>query len=442
MRAFKPLNNRVSTPAAAAGTQDETAARPATRPGTGYPGQELLADPVTAQIVLAAWGGAPAVVVPSPPGSGKTRLTVHLGALLSDRGGLRVGIAAQTRAQATDIARRLAAVGDRDKVGVLWKTSGPRPDVGDCPIIGNKYDVWPASGGAVRVATTAKWLVSEPDRLGADLLIVDEAYQCTYGDLCALGSMAKNASLVLVGDPGQIAPVVTGDTSRWADSPTGPHLPSPQALAAAHRNAVSIIALRYTWRLGPATTALVQSAFYPELPFTSRRPDEHLTLGGVQLPELSHRAVSAANGPTSQSVIDATVGRVRELLDGATVSTAAGSRPLGESDIAVVVPHVAQAAAIRATLGEFPGVLVGTANALQGLERAAAVAVHPMVGKRIPEGFSLDASRLCVMLSRHRCHLTVLVDEQTEAVLEGHAGEDDLDAAAAVFDQILRTNAV
>jgi hypothetical protein len=37
------------------------------------------------------------------------------------------------------------------------------------------------------LATTARWLFSEPDQTGADVLIVDEAYQCTYADLGALG---------------------------------------------------------------------------------------------------------------------------------------------------------------------------------------------------------------------------------------------------------------
>lgn len=438
MRILKPRNTSGNIAPAAENAAPQPPAAPRATQRIRCAGEQLLADEVTAEIVLAAWSGDPAIVVPSPPGSGKTRLTVLLANILAERAGLRVGIAAQTRAQTVEIARRLAAVSDRRLVGVLWKSNGPRPDVGDCPIIGNKFQIWPASGGAVRVATSAKWLVSEPERLAADLIIVDEAYQATYADLCALGSMTSK-QVVLVGDPGQIAPVVTGDVSRWADSPTGPHLPCPQALAAAHRDMVSTVALKYTWRLGPVTTALVQSAFYSDLPFTSRRPDEHVSQAGTALPELAHRVISASDGPTSQSVTDAVARRVRELLDTGAVHTEAGTRPLAEADLAVVVPHVAQAAAIRATLAEFPNVLCGTANALQGLERAAVVAVHPMVGKRTPEGFALDASRLCVMLSRHRSHLTVLVDAQTEAVLGNHTTDDAVIAAAVVLDQIMRT---
>lgn len=70
-------------------------------------------------------------------------------------------------------------------------------------------------------------------------MVVDEAWQATYADLGALGAFAPQ--VVCVGDPGQIDPVVTGATRRWADTPTGPHLPAPVALLAAHHDAVSVV---------------------------------------------------------------------------------------------------------------------------------------------------------------------------------------------------------
>ena len=54
----------------------------------------------------------------------------------------------------------------------------------------------------------------------ADVLLVDEAWQCTYADLGALGALARQ--VVCVGDPGQVAPVVTGSTARWEGQATGP----------------------------------------------------------------------------------------------------------------------------------------------------------------------------------------------------------------------------
>ena len=90
---------------------------------------------------------------------------------------------------------------------------------------------------------------------------------------------------------------------------------------------------------------------------------------------------------------------------------------MSAADIAVVVPHVTQAAAIRALLSDYPDVLVGTANALQGLERAAVVVLHPLAGYRTAEPFTLDPGRACVMLSRHRAHMSVVIDDASAEVL-------------------------
>ena len=87
------------------------------------------------------------------------------------------------------------------------------------------------------IATTARWTYADPNVLAADVLVVDEAWQATYADVGALGAFAPQ--IVCVGDPGQIDPVVTGQTRRWDGSPTGPQLPAPAALLAAHGEAVS-----------------------------------------------------------------------------------------------------------------------------------------------------------------------------------------------------------
>jgi len=397
---------------------------------------DLLTDPITAEVLMSVWSGDSVTIVPSPPGSGKTRLTTLLAAALAHRAGLRVGIAAQTRAQAIDIARRLAAVCEQNQIGLLWSRADTCPDTGGCPIIGNGIRMWPDTGGCIRVATKSKWLFSEPEKLRADVLIVDEAYQATYADVGALGSMAEQ--IVCVGDPGQIDPVITGDTSRWSTSLTGPHVPAPFALQAAYPDLVNTVALKFTWRLGPDTTALVQGRFYPELPFTSKRPAEHLSKRGVMLPELTHRTLQVANGATDSALIRAAVERVHELIDDTDLTTTDGTRHMTADDVAVVVPHVPQAAAIRAMLSQYPGVLVGTADALQGLERAAVVAVHPLSGKRTADEFSVKPGRACVMLSRHRSHLSLLVDDQAAKVLRSGEG-DNVDQARAVLDDMLAT---
>lgn len=393
----------------------------------------IMDNPSTAGVLHSAWSGDPAVVVPSPPGAGKTRLVALLAATLSDRAGLRVGIAAQTRDQATEIARRLGGLTGTARL--IWSAKGNPPDLaGGAAVVATGRAVrFPPSGGGVLVATTARWTYADPRTLGCDVMVVDEAWQATYADLGALGAFAPQ--VVCVGDPGQIAPVVTGQTRRWDHSPTGPHLPAPDALLAAHRDAVSVVTLRHTWRLGPATTRLIQPTFYPALPFTSKRPPENLTSPyGQPLPEVTHLPVTATSGSGDPTLTGTCADRARDLLTH-TLDTPNGSRPLTPADVAVVCAHVSQAAAVRAMLADLPDLLVGTANQLQGMERHAAVVLHPLAGYRDPNAFGTDLGRACVMLSRHRAHLSVVTDAATPTVLAG----SDADPTALTHRHLLDT---
>ena len=423
-------------PAATPAPDEAPTNRPATPPAR-RPAAAIMDDPTTAGVLHSAWSGDPAVVVPSPPGAGKTRLVALLAATLADRADLRVGIAAQTRDQAAEIARRLGALDCAARL--IWPAAHPAPDLGadtggKAVLVKGRAVRYPNSGGGVIVATTARWTFADPQVLACDVMIVDEAWQATYADLGALGAFAPQ--VVCVGDPGQIAPVVTGQTRRWVDSPTGPHLPAPAALVAAHGDAVSVVTLRHTWRLGAATTRLIQPVFYPILPFTSRRPDEHLSdPNGHQLAEVTATPVTGSAGPGDPAFTHTCADRARDLLHH-TITTAAGTRPLTPSDIAVVAAHVSQAAAVRALLADLPEVLVGTANQLQGMERPAAVVLHPLAGYRDPNAFGTDLGRACVMLSRHRAHLTVITDSATADVLRVPDPDPATTAHRALLDAL------
>ncbi|WP_331733734.1 AAA domain-containing protein [Embleya sp. NBC_00888] len=105
--------------------------------------------------------------------------------------------------------------------------------------------------------------------------------------------------------------------------------------------------------------------------------------------------------------------RVRTLLDGHSLEREGQpTRPLEPSDVAVVCPHVNQASAIRALLSDVPEVIVGTANQLQGAERPAIVALHPLIGHRGVGPFAMELGRACVLLSRHSAHLTLVTDHE------------------------------
>ncbi len=392
-----------------------------------WPGRDLLDSPMLARVLLAAWGGDAAVCVPAAPGSGKSRLVALLAGALAHRVGLRVAVAAQTREQSAELSRRIAAVSDRASLIVSGVAKKPVTVDGIRTVAGRSVRWQHTTGGEILIGTAARWLYVDPNLAGADVLLVDEAWQCTYGDLGALGALARQ--VVCVGDPGQVSPVVTGSTEKWEGQATGPHLPAPAALLAAHGAAVTVHELTNSWRLGPQTCALVSEHFYPQMPFTSRRPDEAVIApDGSVLPEVIRRPTEARNGPTDPALLTALAERVRELTR-YDYRRGGLREPLTAADLAVVVPHVAQAGAVRALLADMPDVLVGTVNALQGLERPAVVALHPMAGYRSAETFALDAGRMCVTLSRHRAHLTILTDPATAPLLD--AADDEPQAAQA-----------
>lgn len=395
---------------------------------------EHLVDPDLAAVLFAAWSGDPCTVVASPPGAGKTRLITHLAAQLHQRAGLRVVVAAQTRAQALDVANRVAAL-----------------DIPTCYLDGSQASSAPAGlhpavhhlpgapklrqAQGVVVATTARWLWTKTDQHGADVLLVDEAYQMTYADLAACASLAPQ--MVLVGDPGQIDPVVTGETTRWHGSPSGPQVPAPAGMLATHGEHITRHDLSRTWRCGPQTTALLQ-AFYPDLPFTSARPATHLTdPAGTDLPELGTVELAATSEHDPQ-IAAVAAAQVRDLLTH-TLTTTDGTRPLTPADIAVVTPHVPQASLVAAHLADLDGVLIGTANSVQGSERHAAVVVHPLTGQAEATDFNTDPGRSCVALSRHRAHARVVTDPQALPVIERALREKRATRALEVQHGLLTT---
>lgn len=400
-----------------------------------WPGQDLLDDPVLAGVLFSVWAGDTVSVVDAPPGAGKTRAVTLIAAALAHKAGLRVLVAAQTRAQAYELAARLGAVSDRCALIVKARTVVP-PNLGKCRVVSGRSVRWRSrAGGEILIATTARWMYGDPAALAADVVVCDEAYQCTYADLGALAAFASQ--IVAVGDPGQIAPVVTGDTDRWSDDPSGPQVAAPLALRAAYPDAVGVHRLRSSWRLGPRTCALLSQVFYRDMPFGSMRPGEAVAVDGHPLPEIAHRVTAVAGGPTDHALLGGVAARVRELLARASYTTASGTRAVTAGDIGVVVPHVTQSGAVRALLADEPEVLVGTANAMQGIERPVIVAVHPLAGYRSVEPFPLDAGRLCVTLSRHRAHLSVFTDAATPALLGEYPDAD----AAAVFTAVAATPA-
>jgi AAA domain len=161
---------------------------PATPPGQHWPGRELLDSPMLARVLLAAWGGDACTVVPACPGAGKSRLVALLAGALAHRVGLRVAVAAQTREQAAALARRITAVSDRAWLIVSGAGKKPVTVDGVRTVAGRSVRWQHSTGGEILIGTAARWLYVDPNLAGADVVLVDEAWQCTYADLGALGA--------------------------------------------------------------------------------------------------------------------------------------------------------------------------------------------------------------------------------------------------------------
>lgn len=349
-----------------------------------------------AQALAALWSGRRAVVLDSPPGAGKTYSACVIAAHLAVRANALTAVVCQTNAQAADFGRRMTQLAPQANAQ-LWRASNRRRPEG-VPST-SKADKLNSS----LILATASKLVWQQANFVADVLIVDEAYQLTWANMLVLLNIAPQ--VLLVGDPGQIAPVVTGDMSRWQTDPEAPHLPAPTVLAKVEPDLLRL-RLPNSRRLGPQTVEVVQPAFYKALPFGSARPEQTLYLGGEALPELAQIEVTGPGGEADPAVADAIAERVVALL-GAELRTSEGARRLAEHEVGVVTAHVSQAAALQARLASHPEIMVDTAERWQGLERPAMVVWDALAGGSVSD-FDADTGRACVMLSRHSAHCSLV----------------------------------
>jgi hypothetical protein len=297
----------------------------------------------------------------------------------------------------------------------------------------------PNSSCAV-IANAAKWSwVGEGIPL-FDVQIVDEAFQLPDHRFHQIAGLAQR--VVLIGDPGQITPVVTCEIERWTADPAGPHLPSPHALVERHPW-VRQMALPVSRRLVPDTVRIVQPAFYPQLPFTAlSEPGDRILMtsepGSMRIDEpiskveegaslVQVELPAAISGPVDEEVAETIVSLIAPLLRrGTRVFEGGQEHPLTPSMIGVVCAHVSQVNAVRARLPrELTEVLVETADRFQGLERRVMFVHHPLSGRADASEFHLDAGRLCVMLSRHRIACIIVARQGIEEMLLRYAPVGD-----------------
>lgn len=409
----------------------------------------LTPDSPLARTLYEVWSGRPVTVVKAAPGSGKSTLITRLVALLLMRTDLSIAILTPTRGAAFDLAERVGQAlvencGPREKFQCVFGVSRPT-EFNLVHAVAPSFQNHAARRVMVRTVASASGIQNPVD---ADVVIVDEAYQVTLSDMAV--ALREARQVVLVGDPGQIGPVVTVDDSVWAKHATSPTRRAPEMLA--EREDAVVVGLDTTYRLGPASTELLNRLY--DFPVRCGRSPRHVTFD----PALDHGDLRTAEGglpEVARMVVPNVVGRtesayLRQVAEvarsyvGRTVeiTTPDGERvdyTLEASDVCVVAAYKVQVTRLAATLDSFDvgSFKVGTADALQGGQWHVVVAVDPLIAAETAEGHNASLGRLTVMLSRHMTHLVWVCDGRWRKVLTATPpGEATLPVTRAVREHL------
>ncbi len=376
------------------------------------------------------------LILKAPPGSGKTHVTLRAVALAVHRR-QRVAVATQTNAQADDFCRRMASEFPRVPV-VRFASGGKREvDLGASVRWARAGKEVPSNAGVV-VATSAKWGASNLDE-PYDVLFIDEAWQLCWGDFMTLSQVSPR--FVLVGDPGQIPPVVSIDVARWQTSRRPPHLPAPEVILRDKMLPYRLLSLPVTTRLPHDSAAMVRSFYDFDFDSWAAPGERRLVIEGA-LPGQGRGADAAIDllttgsvamltlptpeaGPPLEEDIEVAVQAAqiaRRLIERkASVLTEDGPRPLTPEDIGLAASHRVMNTRMMEALGELGrAIRVDTPERWQGLERLVMIAVHPLSGVVRPSGFDLSTGRLCVMASRHRVGLVLVSRDHLGATLRDY----------------------
>ena len=387
-------------------------------------------------------------VVKAPPGSGKSHNLVHALDELIDSP-VRIAIAAQTNNQVDDLCRQISDAFVHSDI-VRFSSGGYAGNLPSNVVVIDKVENLP-SGSSLVVGTVAKWAISDIVD-DYDVLFVDEAWQMTWADFLTLRDVA--ARYVLIGDPGQIPPVVTVDVDRWEVSPVAPHRPAPDVILDSPElePETTRLNLDTCWRLPHDSVGLVRT-FY-DFDFTAQAaPGERYLRPRRALDSARGTDRAIASLATSSTVVlthpSDTDGAVFDpdtelaevvadlavrLLDlecefSAQLSDVASPPRLEAPHIGIVSTHnlmnTAIEQALPASLRGPTGIRVTTPERWQGLQRPVMIAVHPLSGIVIPSSFDLETGRLCVMASRHRSACFFVTRDNVGRTLDGHLPSAD-----------------
>jgi len=379
----------------------------------------------------------------APAGAGKTGAAVSLVTALADADA-RTGVVAQTNAQAFDLVHRIALNAPGHNVTFLPATgvvlppdtaSLPNVQVAQATQLGNAQTV---------VATADKWAFTAPT-LGPnsfDAGVVDEAYQMPSAKLLRIADLYS--SLDFLGDPGQLDPFSVVGDERWRGLATNPVLNAVDALLA-HHPGIPRRTIPVTRRLPPSAAGVIREVFYPELAFgPASEPDDrrlHFSVRSIGARDSGADAAWTQAAGTGWAYVQLAP-RMAVQPDQEIVATIAdlaerlfalgpeitderhreGARRLAQERVAVGVAHRNQRAATLMALQArgLSGVVVDTANRLQGREFDIVIVWHPLAGRTDATAFHLDSGRAAVLTTRHRHACVVVGRAGTTRLLDDH----------------------
>ncbi|WP_114906726.1 AAA family ATPase [Ornithinimicrobium murale] len=381
----------------------------------------LVRDSIAAQTLYQIISGQRVILIDSPPGGGKTSTLTTVISHLANRFGQdlpEITVATPRREQAMNLYQRLTDVMHPAQISLAVRNmEAPKAEEGAL----TASQVKELGRGRVSIRTVAslkRSRTSKQQTAGRKLLLIDEGYQVTFAEAAAAASGFDQ--VVMVGDPGQIGPVVTVDTGAWESLRRAPHRRAPEAFAT--MDFATRMSMGQSYRLGPDTVAAI-APLYP-FDFASARPQRGLIgLNGQVLPELGHVTVSDGKHSMDPRLLSVIVERVAALVGSTAVDTdSTGQRTssvLTQTDVTVVVALNTQVTMLSGMLAAagLDDVLVGTADKIQGGEWRAVVALDPMAGGSASE-HHMAPGRLCVMASRHTTHLSWVHDGQWARALD------------------------
>jgi hypothetical protein len=388
-------------------------------------------DETTELLVRHVRDEARLAVVQAPPGSGKTYLLLQA-AKAAYAKHQRVAIATQTRSQADDICRRFSEMGV-PCIRFVAQDGLATPQPPGVQAIAKHKDL--PEDRCIVVGTTAKWGLIEL-KLPFDVLFVEEAWQMGWADFMLMGQVAPR--FVLIGDPGQIPPVVSIDASRWETAPRPPHRPAPELILRQHLRDALCLSLPATRRLPSSTHDLIQPFYDFDFQCWAEPADRELkaerTVGGAYgavVDRLGRGSVAGltlatpAGGPPlecDEAVAAAAVATVRAILQAQPEYLFDGKRTrLEPRHIGLCATHHVMNAQMALELDrKLRDVQIDTPERWQGLERPVMVVVHPLSGVVQPSDFDLETGRLCVMASRHQIGLVVIARDHLPYTLDSH----------------------